>query len=84
MMPLETQPVAPFDLSLTLAFLAGFSPTRGEQEVTDHEVTKAFFVRGRPVAVRARGVGRDRERPAPSPRRRSGCWRATSAGANSI
>lgn len=63
-MTFEIRPVAPFDLSLTLAFLQGFGPTQGEQGVGPHEVTKAFMVAGRPVAVRVRGGSRgDRERP---------------------
>ncbi|HEX8793526.1 MAG TPA: hypothetical protein VF765_21435 [Polyangiaceae bacterium] len=56
-MSLEIRPVGPFDLSLTLAFLSGFGPTRGEQDVGVNEVTKAFIVGGRAVAVRARGLG---------------------------
>jgi DNA-3-methyladenine glycosylase II len=62
-MSFEIRPVAPFDLSLTLDFLRGFGPTRGEQEVGAHEATKAFMVAGRPVAIRVRGSGGGREHP---------------------
>ena len=62
-MSIEIRPVGPFDLSLTLAFLRGFSPTRGEQEVGVDGVTKAFMVAGRPVGARVRGSGGDREKP---------------------
>lgn len=51
-MSLEIRPTAPFNLPLTLSFLRGFGPTRGEQDVGERHVAKAFLVRGRPVAVR--------------------------------
>lgn len=53
-MSLEIRPVDPFDLGLTLAFLRGFAPTRGEQAVGADELTKAFVVAGKPVAIRVR------------------------------
>jgi DNA-3-methyladenine glycosylase II len=50
-------PVPPFDLAKSLAFLEGFGPTRGEQDVAGGELTKAFECRGRAVLVRLRQEG---------------------------
>jgi DNA-3-methyladenine glycosylase II len=56
------QPVPPFDLSSSLAFLQGFGPMRGEQSATSTTLTKAVCCAGQPVAFRVRQTG-DREHP---------------------
>jgi DNA-3-methyladenine glycosylase II len=61
-MSLAVQPVPPFDLSRSLAFLQGFGPMRGEQSATDTTLTKAVSCGGQPVAFRVRQTG-DREHP---------------------
>lgn len=61
-MSLAIQPVAPFDLSLSLSFLAGFGPMRGEQSATGTTLTKVVSCRGQPIGFRVRQAG-DRERP---------------------
>jgi DNA-3-methyladenine glycosylase II len=53
-MSLAIQPVHPFDLSHSLAFLCGFGPMRDEQTVTSAEVTKAISCNGEPVVFRVR------------------------------
>jgi DNA-3-methyladenine glycosylase II len=45
-------PVAPFDFSLSLRFLEGFSPAEGEQAIADGAVTKGLRVNGRTVVFR--------------------------------
>jgi DNA-3-methyladenine glycosylase II len=45
-------PVAPFDFSLSLRFLEGFSPAEGEQAIAKGTVTKGLRVHGRTVVLR--------------------------------
>jgi len=61
-MSLAVQPVPPFDLSRSLAFLRGFGPMRDEQSATATTLTKAVSCAGHPVAFRVRQTG-DREHP---------------------
>jgi DNA-3-methyladenine glycosylase II len=42
---------APFDFTHTLGFLRSFSPTAGEQRLTQDTLVKSWIVRGRPVTV---------------------------------
>jgi len=43
---------APFDLSHSLAFLRGFSPMHGEQEIRRNLLSKAMNLEGQPVVLR--------------------------------
>lgn len=52
----------PFDLEASLAFLCGFGPMRGEQEIAAGELTKALVHRGRTVTFTVRQAGTP-ERP---------------------
>jgi len=61
-MSLAIQPVPPFDLSLSLAFLRGSGPMVGEQSVDATSLTKALSCAGQAVAVRVRQKG-PRDRP---------------------
>lgn len=45
-------PTPPFDFSLSLRFLEGFSPAEGEQAIAEGAVTKGLRVRGRTVVFR--------------------------------
>ncbi len=49
----------PFDFSLTLAFLRGFSPMMGEQRIEGGALTKSWIVGGQPVTVRVEARERD-------------------------
>jgi len=51
------EPIAPFDFGQTLGFLAGFSPTRGEQSLAERAVTKPIMVQGRVVVFQVRSAG---------------------------
>lgn len=48
----------PFNFAHSLAFLADFMPTRGEQTIGDKTLTKAVIIAGRPIAftLTARGT----------------------------
>src|ERR1700722_5113240 len=56
-MSLAIQPVPPFDLSRSLAFLRGFGPMLGEQSVDATSLTKARACAGQAGAVRVRQKG---------------------------
>lgn len=47
-------PTPPFDFSLSLRFLEGFSPAEGEQAITEGAVTKGLRVHGQTVVFRVR------------------------------
>jgi len=49
-------PTPPFDFSLSLRFLEGFSPAEGEQAIADGAVTKGLRVRGRTVVFRVTAI----------------------------
>ncbi|HEX9067917.1 MAG TPA: hypothetical protein VF807_04050 [Ktedonobacterales bacterium] len=53
----EITPLAPFDFARARDFLGGFTPTRGEQRVTEDSITKAVSVHGQAVAFALRNVG---------------------------
>ncbi len=53
----ELKPVAPFDFGQSLAFLAGFSLTRGDVAITADILTRAVVVAGEPVVFRVVGRG---------------------------
>lgn len=42
----------PFDLGLSIRFLAGFPPCAGDQQITDHSLTKGIALDGHAVVVR--------------------------------
>ncbi len=50
-------PTPPFDFVKTLAFLEGFMPTKDEQAIVQHSLTKAIIVEGWPVAFRLSSIG---------------------------
>ncbi len=50
-------PRAPFDFAKSLAFLGEFMPTRNEQVVSDHTLTKAMMIEGQAIAFQLRSVG---------------------------
>jgi DNA-3-methyladenine glycosylase II len=58
-MAVAVHPVQPFDFSLSLAFVRGFSPMSGEQVVTWSSLTKAVSCAGRAFAFRVHQAGGD-------------------------
>jgi DNA-3-methyladenine glycosylase II len=53
----ELTPRAPFDFGQTLSFLRRFTPTAGEQWLTDDSLTQAIALGGRAVVFSVRSVG---------------------------
>ena len=53
----ELSPRAPFDFGQTLAFLRRFTPTAGEQRLTDDSLTRAIALGGRAVVFSVRSEG---------------------------
>jgi DNA-3-methyladenine glycosylase II len=53
----ELTPRAPFDFGQTLGFLRRFTPTAGEQRLTDDRLTQAIALGGRAVVFSVRSVG---------------------------
>ncbi len=50
-------PRAPFDFAHTLQFVGDFTPTAGEQTVTEQAITKALTLNGRAVGFQVRNLG---------------------------
>ncbi|HEY0757235.1 MAG TPA: hypothetical protein VGD98_24990 [Ktedonobacteraceae bacterium] len=50
-------PRAPFDFGRTLQFVGSFTPTAGEQSVTDQSITKAVMLNGRAVGFKVCSIG---------------------------
>ncbi len=50
-------PTAPYDFTKSLNFLGFFSPTQGEQDVTEQVLTKAVYVDGQLIAFRLTSTG---------------------------
>src|SRR5579883_2326697 len=50
-------PRAPFDFAQTLQFVGDFTPTSGEQTVTEQSITKALTLNGRAVGFQVRNLG---------------------------
>ncbi len=50
-------PTAPYDFTKSLNFLGFFSPTQGEQAVTEQALTKAVYVDGQLIAFRVAAMG---------------------------
>jgi len=53
----ELTPRAPFDFGQTLGFLRRFTPTAGEQQLTDDTLTRAIALNGRAVVFSVRSAG---------------------------
>jgi DNA-3-methyladenine glycosylase II len=53
----ELTPRAPFDFSQTLSFLRRFTPTAGEQRLTDESLTRGIALSERAVVFSVRSVG---------------------------
>ncbi|GAC1354805.1 MAG: DNA-3-methyladenine glycosylase [Ktedonobacteraceae bacterium] len=50
-------PIAPYDFTKSLNFLGFFSPTQGEQSMTEQALTKAVYVDGQLIAFQLSSVG---------------------------
>lgn len=50
-------PRAPFDFGQTLQFVGDFTPTAGEQTVTEQSISKALTLNGRAVGFQVRNLG---------------------------
>ncbi|GAC1628264.1 MAG: DNA-3-methyladenine glycosylase [Ktedonobacteraceae bacterium] len=50
-------PIAPYDFTKSLNFLGFFSPTQGEQSITEQALTKAVYVDGQLIAFQLSSVG---------------------------
>ncbi len=57
------KPLPPFDFAQALAFLGLFTPTRGEQVLSERTLTKAISIEGQAIVFEVRSTGtRDRPR----------------------
>lgn len=50
-------PVPPFDFTKSLDFLEGFKPTKDEQSISSHSLTKAISIDGQPIVFQISDTG---------------------------